>query len=619
MDVPESIDRFSRLPPAGDRRLNTAVVSAFVLAVTVLSVFTNYDFKDLSGHFRFDLFQSVADGFRAGQLSVLEGRENKIFMDLTPQGNGLYYKKGPLPPLLYAFLDTIWLFFGCGLFPKVLILFVFLAFHQYFMLLLLRRIFGRRSVLPFLLLVFYAFSLPYWLLVNTLIDVCEIAILMSSTFFLGGLYYYSYLFDEESSLDRYVLCSVFLACALLTRVTYFITVFIMTIPIVLSKRGLKKRLVFGLVAIGGVAVQFFYNYQRFGNPLEFGEILSLYNGVWVEVVYTMEVLPFSLERSITRIIHSLYGYLGIDLRMFVEGSIDSLFYGRGQSVHFGIQYLPLFLGLVSGACIWRKNIRDHIREVALVAAMFAVIVFYVSYLESVELRYLMDFWPLAFLLSLQGIVDVANTRIRKVHRNAFLVVVVALIASSTILIQWQLRDSLAQTLGLDPVAVEEQPFKLGAHTHYGKGRGRTITETSLDCPSIHPRYRSFGEIPAREDRLDRLGIYRVSEDACYMLFFSGATLAFEPGKDCRIELVLDPQEVRDCGRITFYHDGHDRGGMRNAAGAETDRKVCTSKIPATGQRMIQAYFFFNDVDLNVSDLMQGTQRFRMYRLATLCD
>ena len=591
--------------------------AGFLAAIAIVVIFAffsaakSYSVKDLSRHFRVDLYQSLADSFRAGELSLLEDGRRKTSVDVTPRGRKIYLSWGPAPAAIYALFDALFELLGFGLFPKVPLFFCLLAAHVVSIFLILNLLMDGKIAVPLLLVGFYCFSFPFWNFINSEIEIYEISSMYASAFFLLGVSCYMRSWKVSSTAVA-ALSAIFLSCAMLSRPTYFIWVFILSIFIIFSGKKRKNSVLFCSIVIIGGTIFLIYNHLRFGNLFNFGEKFK-FHSVWEEYIFDLGIIPFSLKRTLARFQEAFYWYLGINIghiknQQIGFSPINTLYATYGDNLFLLKRLSILNVGLVYGLFWWIRIIRKHQRELTLLVGVTCIIFFYLFYQQSCELRYSMDIWPVLFILSGKGIYDFSNVISRKNEKNYSTFVCFLIIS-----LAFALNVVNGEALNNRPdISNEPMPFWEFEPVN---------TDCSLKCTLITPVYESFEDIHSWKEQefLFMLGIYRFIGDECYMLFFSGATLEVQPSKECRVELLLHRPDIEDCERITFYLDGYPQGSLTETYVDNANQRLCTYMLPPTGLELISAYFLFEPVDFEVYDLRRQTKHYRMYQLNMNCD
>ncbi len=582
----------------------------FALALLVACALfgRHYGIEDLFAYVPNDAYQSLADAFRAGRLSVVSDADH-IVVDTAPAGDDAHVVWGPFPAVVYAVLDTVFSAIGAPPFPKAALFFGLAVVHLFLVLVLARRFLGDRTWVPRLAMACYAFSYPFWFAAHEETRVNWVSILASSTLFLAGLLFFARASSESSRSGHWFWSALFLALAVLTRAVYGLHLGVVAIAALTVRPWTRRHAVFLGVSAAGVLLFFAYNHARFKDPLMFGDAL-IYQSTWDEEATAKGVLPADPLRTLARWGEAAFAFAGLPRPPWSD-AIDTLY--RYHQTYILILVLPTLVALAAAVPLWKRTARAHRLEWTTLCAGIVPLLLYLLWADEFEVRYQMDYVPLLFLAGLQGASDAAGARVRWLAAPAALVV-----ALSSVGLHFALADRVIAEHGVDPPLVSRYPHRMdrqvpGMWFFSGHPVGRSIR-----CEAIPTVHTSPADLPVRQESLDRLGIFRFPGDRCEMVFFSGGTLRLDPDRDCRIELYLDADDIEDCGRVALYRDGRPAGRLAEARTDRGGQRLCVFPLGVTGERLVQAYFRFDPVPLRSRDWLRTTPRTGMTELRARC-
>lgn len=588
------------------RRFGLDLLLAIFVACTLFG--HHYRFEDLFAYVQDDVYQSLADAFRAGRLSVVSGSE-RIFVDTAPVGDDAYVVWGPFPAIIYAAFDIACSAVGLPPFPKAALFFATVVLHLVLVLRITRRLFGGGTWLPRIVMVCYAFSYPFWYAAHEAPRVFWVSILFSSTLFLFGLLSFARAMEQPDRLGPWAWSALALALAFLTRALYGLHLAVFAITALTVRPWNRRHAVFLGVCAFGLLLYFAYNHARFGDPLMFGEAL-IYQSRWDEEVIAKGVLPRDPLRTLAQWGEALFSFLALPEPPW-SASLDTLY--RHHQTFIFVMLLPLVLALIVASPRWVRTASAYRTELTLIGVSVVLILFYILWADEFEIRYQMDYVPALFVAGLKAAWDAAR------RRSPWLAPpLVALVAGTYVVLHALVADSVAKTHGVELPTISAYPHRMGVEVPgmwYFSGQD---TGPSIRCEAIPTVHESASDLPVRQESLDRLGIFRFTRGKCEMLFFSGGTLRLDPAKVCQIELFLDDNDLDSCGRITFYRDGRPVGHMSEARTERPGERLCTFPLGITGERLVRADFLFEPVPKRSADWLRATKRYKMSELRATC-
>lgn len=273
--------------------LSLGIVGAIItfLYLWIITAGTIVEWQDGSNY-----FQMLGDAFSEGQLHLLEEPSPELLASENPYFHkdrgkipviwdalfyqGKYYLYwGPVPGLIVVVLQS----FTSGEIRDHILAFGFLLGLLVIHIFLLRAIWQRFDWLPRGMFIGGVFALALnapliWLLTRP--KVYEAAIAGGQFFLMGGLFWaFTGLSRSPISKWRLVLAGMFWAFAANTRVNISLVIAFLVLLVIwqifiLNQlhwwRSVRFSLMFGIPLLIGAAGLMWYNYARFGSPLDFG-------------------------------------------------------------------------------------------------------------------------------------------------------------------------------------------------------------------------------------------------------------------------------------------------------------------------------------------------------------
>ena len=606
-------------------RSSTILAVAVISCVVVGVMGAHYGFGSLLGHFGCDLYQPLADGFREGRLSLpLDGAEVAIF-DSTPVGDRVYLHQGPFPAAVYGALDALAAMMGMGPFPKVLLWLLLVITHLSTIYLLLRRFAPLGVAMALLLTLSYGLSAPFLkYLAAQEVTASEVGTLFGTTLTLLGLLAWLR-YEERPAVGFAALSAALLGCAGLARATYLAYGVSLLGLTLLRRRWRPDALCFAAITAGAMGLLLAYNAARFGDIGDFGNRSSL-AVVWEDVVFNHGFVPGTLARRLTYIGEALEAWFG--WRTPPAGDAWTLYYIEEDAPSLLERLNLLVLGLIAGVIAWLRALRKPGVEIALLCGTFVIVLFFVSIWQSVTMKYAQDILPMLFLLSIAGLhMGVTAMLARRGARRLGPRVFASILVASVVLTHAGghgkvLRALIAGDRDAAEVAVVtdepvtgagvQDPSKqfcndLHLRAEYG------LAPAALDCSMVQPPRGVRAPGPWSADSFyHQLGLYRLTDERCFMFFYAGVTLRREPGRACRVELHLAPDAVADCARVELYLDGVATGRLSQIDSPASDRVVCARALAPSDDRQVRAGFLFEDGidDIRAVSSRRGGERGR---------
>jgi hypothetical protein len=577
----------------------------FIFSAFYLSSYHSYNQNNIFQHFDQDFFQLLGDSFRELKLSI--SNNINCILDLSESKGDYYISWGPATALLYAIADSFSLFLVGKEFPKVLLFLINGLFHSWLVLSLIMIELKNRTA-SYILTFFYLQSFPMYFFFNYDIQTEHISTLYGVTYLLAGLYFY------RKSLQRsnlfLFLSGLFLGLGVLTRISYWIYAFVFSLYFIGSTKIAKRGKVFILLPICTAVIIFFsYNYLRFGELFNFGERYNKYHGLWTEVINDMRIIPMSWTQLLIQIQEMLNDFFDFNprYRIFDHSYLYNLY------LHYGPMYFKVVKGHYFGLLAFFASfywLRDKSKRfhVTCLLSLLSVLFFWFYHIQMIEMRYLIHFWPLLFVLSCWGLGEIV-TRVNFYPSYSLVIISLLWLAFGKVDRSKLIEDGLVNYI---PGPMTFPDKYTGEYCYKSK-----VSEV-LQCSDIYPitDLKDLNNI-FEEDDYHRLGIYRTSSQQCEMLFFSGATMKFIENSFCKIELTFD-EGSNFCEEIDLYISGDNLGRMTKAVG---ENGKCVFEMHNANSPFHQTYFYFHKNGLlnrEINNLMNQTQRFPFQKLEVSC-
>ncbi|MBT4790326.1 MAG: hypothetical protein HON90_02045 [Halobacteriovoraceae bacterium] len=335
----------------------------------------------LKGFFSLDYFQLQANAFRQGEVSLLENVYQIRPFDLSLVGEKIFMSWGPIPAVIYAIADIIWSFLFDELFPKTYLLVGgYTVFLYSCFLFLCSTIDRRRSLLVATVL---GLSPELYTFFFNKFSVWEIAVFYGVVFYTIGL--------ACRSRSR-IVAQVFYFLAAMSQPFFYLLMIPPTTWAYLKFSHERKRLI--LLILTGVGLQFFYNYLRFKNVLEFGEEFK-FHGHWTSYVHAYanyEKSPLDYLYQVVGLFDcsfatNLLNYFPKRASFFQCNSYEA---PMNFLASFNLLLIPILWGII-------KKIKPTWLQVEFGITVLMSILYFSFFHEEMSYRYYMMFYLPLFL------------------------------------------------------------------------------------------------------------------------------------------------------------------------------------------------------------------------------
>jgi len=606
------------------RKTTTALLTGAVLTVAVLASLwaVNMSPAELVSPACTNLQELTADAWRSGQLHLhLDGAELAIDQT-TPLGDRIYTRWGPTVPAIYAVVDGALGWTSGGRVPKMPLFALAFVIHLWALTLLMEHLRVRRRPAAVFAAVAYLFSFPVLALVQKqgFLVSNTAPIVFGSCFLTVALYHYAVSFSPSRPARHVWLAAGSLAAAMLSRETLFLTGFVLTVGILIGRRFDRRAIGFAAVSLGAVFVQLGYNALRFGSALNFGYNRFQYQHPWEEAALSSGMLQWDLGVRVARLADSIPQWFG--------GSSGSgvLYDGEdGGSMYLLLALNLLLIGLVYLAVKALRRPRAQPVEAILTAVAAAHLGYYVLIVQDSALRWLMEFWPVLFVLGVVGCARIAETLLGEHVRLRPLSLVAAVALWSLIAgarpeplegpPSQRPEDSQTWFAGEPPEGFDED-WCFAIDTEWA------TPPPEVACSHLEPRAPGVPPPAPWSDMVSlmRVGLDRAPDGSCRTLFFGGATLARAPGGACAAVLDFAEPDV-DCAQVRLQLDGYDLGPMSSTGPDVTGSSAsCSMTLPHSDFSQHRVYYAIGATDVpTLAGVRESAPDFAFERLSIRCN